>query len=300
MFAQSQFQQSQGQGQQQQGLNQSLMQSQPAPGASVGPGSVIAGPISVQDQVQRVVEAWDPSSPNCAFQHYFYNKVPSDQVMLYQKPPNHSQEKWDAAIAARPDNSSVPVLAVGFSDLQKRAALQEVQVAAYRQRMHEIDKKLDYLTTRHDLHNTVRAAEMKARHEKLVQRTLALAAKIQVLKARGFVLRPDEEMLKKRLEQLNREIDDPAVFGRINEVWARLTVLRDRAQNGGTFATNGSAQGANGTVASRPAPSLDWERDKDQLEKVAHILRGQQKGIAFLSQVLQEDIKEADKVLERN
>lgn len=52
------------------------------------------------------------------------------------------------------------------------------------------------LSQRHDLHTTVEITQMKMRHQKLVHRTLALAAKIQVLRSRGYVLRPDEELLK--------------------------------------------------------------------------------------------------------
>ena len=90
-------------------------------------------------------------------------------------------------------------------------------MAAYRQRMHEINSKLDELTTRHDLYTSVKVQEMKTRHSKLSQRTLSLAVKLpSTLRNRGFVLRPEEEVLKNKLEQLNKQIVDPAVFGRIN------------------------------------------------------------------------------------
>lgn len=244
---------------------------------------------SVMDQLRKIKESWDPQSPNCAFQHYFYSKVPADQALLYSKPPGQDQEKWDQAVANRPDSSSVPVLAVGFSDLQKRVELQANQVAAYRARMHEINDKLDELSTRHDLYTTVKTVEMKARYAKLVHRTLSLAAKIQVLKGRGYVLRPDEEVLKKKLEQLNYQIDDPAVYGRINEVWARMSVLREKAR----------ALKEQMTENNTPKFTLDWDRDDEQLEKLAKILKAQQTGIAFLAKILKTDTETVEKLIEQ-
>ncbi|CAN6674301.1 hypothetical protein TRVA0_051S00672 [Trichomonascus vanleenenianus] len=283
-FQQSAFQQQQQQQFQQSTFQQQQQQQQQQQLTNISP--------SVTDQLGRIKEGWDPTSPNCAFQYYFYNKVPVEQALLYTKPPGQSQEKWDKAIASRPDNSSVPVLAVGFSDLQKRVALQENTVLSYRARMHEINSKLDELTTRHDLHTTVKIVEMKARHSNLVHKTLSLAAKIQVLKNRGFVLKPEEEVLKQQLEQLNKQIDDPAVFGRINEVWARMTVLREKAralkeQMEAYRRTNGGGSGS----------TIDWERDDEQLEKLAKVLKAQQTGIAYLAKILSSDTEEVEKLL---
>lgn len=63
-----------------------------------------AQPPSVADNIERIRAAWDRDSPQCAFQYYFYNRVPAEQALLYQKPPNHDQAKWDRAVANRPDN----------------------------------------------------------------------------------------------------------------------------------------------------------------------------------------------------
>ena len=36
--------------------------------------------------------------------------------------------------------------------------------------------------------------------------------------------------MKKRLESLGRHVYDPAIMGRVNEIWARMTVVRERAR----------------------------------------------------------------------
>ncbi|KAJ8100873.1 nucleoporin complex subunit 54-domain-containing protein [Lipomyces tetrasporus] len=250
------------------------------------------GPIStapsIPDQLQKIKNSWDPSSPECAFQFYFYNKVPSEHALLYSKPPNHDQTRWEAAIAARPDSGSVPVLAVGFTDLQKRVNIQHQQVTSYQVCLHEINTRLTKLITRHDLYTTVKIAELKARHAGLAHRTMSLAAKIQVLKSRGYALRPDEEMLKRKFEELTRVLNDPAVFGKINEVWARMMVVRDRIKILNEQMRQTGEQWEN---------AIDWEKDEEQLEKLARILKGQQAGLIYLADVLRKDMEEVDQII---
>lgn len=43
-------------------------------------------------------------------------------------------------------------------------------------------------------------------------------------------MQTDEELLKKRLEALAREVGDPAVRGRVNEIWARMMVVSEQAR----------------------------------------------------------------------
>jgi nuclear pore complex protein Nup54 len=164
-----------------------------------------AQPPSIENQLVLLRQKWDPASPDCAFQTYFYNRVGTEQAALYTKPPNYDQKKWDEAVAARPDNSVVPVMAVGFHALKERSQLQENQVLLYRARMHEIVGKLSELHKAHDL---TTAPKIETARDKLItlsHRTLRLAAKVQVLKSRGYALRPEEEVLKERLLQLERE-----------------------------------------------------------------------------------------------
>lgn len=54
-----------------------------------------------------------------------------------------------------------------------------------------------------------------------------------MLKNRGYALQPEEERLKKSLEDLSRRVYDPDIVGRVNEIWARMTVVRERARQMG-------------------------------------------------------------------
>jgi nuclear pore complex protein Nup54 len=94
--------------------------------------------------------------------------------------------------------------------------------------MHEIIGKFSELQKAHDL---MTAPKVEMARDKLItlsHRTLRLAAKMQVLKSRGYALRHDEELLKERLVTLERDLRDPDSFGRVGEIWARLGALKQR------------------------------------------------------------------------
>ncbi|QSL66187.1 hypothetical protein MERGE_000562 [Pneumocystis wakefieldiae] len=242
---------------------------------------------SIVDQLQRLKNAWDPTHPDCAFQYYFYNRVPIDQVALYVKPSHHNQQKWDEAIAKRPENSVVPALAVGFSDIQKRVQLQEQQIITYRVRMHEIINKLKEISQKHDLSTTVKISDTTLRHLELSRRSLALAAKVQILKGRGYALQPEEENLKQRLIELSKSLNDPGVFGKINELWARMTFVREKAKS--------IEEARQGKIIM----NINWRRDEEQLDKITKVLSDQHAGILYVVNILKNDLNEVDKALEK-
>lgn len=241
--------------------------------------------VPIADQLQRVHDAWNPQSPACAFQHYFYNRVPAEQAQQYVMPPGQDPQKWERAMIARPDPASVPVLAVGFTDLEKRMNLQNQQVNAYRVRMHEINDKLTELSNRHDLHTTVKLLEMREKHNHLAKRALELAIRIQMLGNRGRVLTPQEELFMQRVKELIRKADDPAVFGSLNEAWARVKAFKERD----------TAKDAASASAERIR--LDWESNPQQLELIIKVLAAQQKGITFLAQLIENDMQLVDEDL---
>ena len=212
-------------------------------------GSLTA--IPMEDQLIKLKNMWDPTHQDNAFQHYFYNKVPADQVALYSKPPHHPQNKWDEAVRNRPDGSQVPVLAVGFGDLQKRTNLQQQQVATYRVRMHQIVDVLGQLQQKHALDTSTRIQSVKTSHSLLLQRTTLLAGKIQVLKYRGYAMRPDEQLARQKLQKLVGQTRDKHKFGALKEVKARLDM------------TNGVTSVAQG---------IDWERDQNSLKDIEKVI----------------------------
>ena len=121
----------------------------------------------------------------------------------------------------------MPVLAKGFAAVAERLKAQRAAVGAINARLHEINTALDQIMSKHELETSVRALEARKRHQTLRKRCVALAAKVQVLRNRGFSLGGEEDELKMKLEALGRQMDDPALGARTEELWSRLIVLRE-------------------------------------------------------------------------
>ncbi|KAF2261632.1 hypothetical protein CC78DRAFT_499758 [Lojkania enalia] len=213
--------------QSQQGLPQ-LRQSSTAPFAS----TAMAGTRekSVVEQMRILNEKWDPKSPECAFQFYFYNSVNSDEAPFYGPQPHEDEKKWEEALSKKPTPGSIPVLARGFEEVAARISYQQMAVTALRLRLHEINNSLSLMKDMHELTFASRITEAKRKHIVFTQRTLALATKVQILRNRGYVMDQAEEELKKKLIELEKKISDPVLGGRQEEIWARMSGVRERAR----------------------------------------------------------------------
>lgn len=116
---------------------------------------------------------WDPKSPSCRFQHYFYNVVPPQEAHLYQKPADHDQAAWNAAQAANPDRvNRVPALAIGFDDVQKRMDEQHRLSEAHGAKLAEIQTLIKEIQKRSQLETAVKLDEYKRKHMQAAQRVI--------------------------------------------------------------------------------------------------------------------------------
>ncbi|KAK6528699.1 hypothetical protein TWF694_003941 [Orbilia ellipsospora] len=229
------------------------------------PASIVSG------QVQRIWEAWNVQSPNCQFQTYLYNQVDNEVLAnSYEPGPSEDKLKFDAAMRKRPNPKAVPVLVRGFNDLQLRMQQQEHQITIYRATLHGINNRLTELSRDHDLKTTIKLAEAVSRHQQLAHRTLSLSAKVQVLKNRGYALQPEEEQLRKRLEALMKTISDPGVNGRMNEIWARMQIINQKAKQ-----------------MEHEINEIAVTVDPEQIQKMAAVLQTHERGIKGLQEELQ-------------
>ena len=124
---------------------------------------------------------WDPKSPNCRFQHYFYNVVSPQEAHLYQKPADHDQAAWDAAQAANPDRTTrVPALAIGFDDVQKRMDEQHKLSEAHSAKLAEIETMIKEIQKKSQLETAVKLEEYKRKHMQAAQRVIKVSATIRI------------------------------------------------------------------------------------------------------------------------
>lgn len=173
---------------------------------------------------------WGPEDPDCVFQYYFYNSVKPEEAPFYGPQPGEDERKWEEALSKKPAPGAIPVLARGFEQVAERIRQQQMAVTALRTRLHEINNSLSVLKDTHELNVASRITEAKRKHIVFTQRTLALATKVQILRNRGYVMDTQEEELKKKLVELEKKTFDPVLGGRQEEIWARMSGVRERAR----------------------------------------------------------------------
>ncbi|CCU76730.1 putative nucleoporin p54 [Blumeria hordei DH14] len=192
-------------------------------------GSISSHEKSVPEQMAAVFEKWDSSNRNCAFKYYFYNKVDDNMAPYYRPGPNDDPKAWDEALSNKPDKGYIPVLCVGFAQMGERIKLQQRNLANFNARLHEINNSLSRMMQDHETRTSIKAMDARRKHTILKQRCIALATKVQVLRNRGYALGGDEEDLKIKLLALERQVKDPALGARGEEIWARMLAVQDRA-----------------------------------------------------------------------
>lgn len=112
----------------------------------------------------------------------------------------------------------------------ERIKTQQKTLANFNQRLHEINFSLQAMLTKHDLEFSIKILDAKRKHTQLAHRCLVLATKVQVLRNRGYVMVGEEEEVKRKLTELDRGVNDPGLYSRSEELWARMVGVRERAR----------------------------------------------------------------------
>lgn len=250
--------------------------------------------VTIQEQLAKVKNSWDPTSQQTTLKTFFYNTVPENQSALYTKPANENEE-WDKAYANKPSNNSIPVRAVGFGDLQKRSQTQINHVAQARVILQQISEKNKMLSDKHDLDTASRIIAAKARHSRISKRILRLVSTLAVLKSKGYQLSPNEEKLIQTFQELLEKSQDPSGLGKSNELWARLAVLKEKAKSLSDQLDN--TLGIQKLDNNNVDDINDSEQKQEQILKIAQVLQQQQNGIKYLSEIIEGDEKTIQKFL---
>ena len=166
-------------------------------------------------------------------------------------------------MSKKPSPGAIPVLARGFEQVGERIKQQAAAVTALRTRLHEINNSLSLLKDAHELTVASRITEAKRKHIVFTQRTLALATKVQILRNRGYVMDQPEEDLKKKLIELEKQTFDPVLGGRQEEIWARMSGVRERAR-----ILQEETEKLGKTIEQQQNGELLTDEDQKALEKV--------------------------------
>ncbi|CCH60192.1 hypothetical protein TBLA_0C03910 [Henningerozyma blattae CBS 6284] len=263
----------------------------------------------IQEQLIKCKESWDPTSSKLKLRSFVYNKVTETEALLYNKPPNVSQEEWNQALEGKPKtNNFIPIQILGFEDLNKRNQLQRENVAQCRTILNQLLEKTTQLQQKHELDTAARILKAQSRNIEIERRILRLGSQIAILKSRGLPLSISEEKLWTQFQTLLDRSRDPAGLGKTNELWARLAVLKERtkaisdqldstlviiSENGGNSTSRPlkNKQTANTKSKDTNGESVRGvdEEVEDRADKIATILSNQQRGIIYLNEVLDKD-----------
>ncbi|KAM0426199.1 hypothetical protein ACHAPT_008549 [Fusarium lateritium] len=235
------------------------------------PGKETPHQKPILEQMKLVTEKWDAANPNCVFKYYFYNKVEESHVPYFRPQPHEDPREWEEALQNKPAPGFMPVLCAGYANAADRLKAQKRAVSELNTRLHQINSSLDAILQRHELETEVRAVAARRRQTTISERCLALAARVQVLRNRGYALSGDEDDLNSRLQTLEREVQDPAVGAREEELWSRLIVLRGYADQ-----LNKEMDKPSGTEGGRIDPEHEAKAKKvleDYEKQIQHIKR---------------------------
>lgn len=247
---------------------------------------------TISDQLVKVKNSWDSNSPQCIMKTYFYNKVPQE-FNSYQRPNDESPEEWEKAMKERPKNyNSIPVKAKGFEDLLRRSNLQIEYIKQSRLILNQINDNLVKLGDKHDLDSTSILLKCETKQRQLDIKLLKIAINLSILKYKGYPLTNDEERLIARFKQLLNKIDDPVGLGRVNEIWARLSNLKQRLSNldidsKPTMRTNEDLTQNNSKLSKSSDPLTN--KNETVITKLAKVLSKEQQGIQYLYEMIEGD-----------
>ncbi|KAI1614711.1 nucleoporin complex subunit 54-domain-containing protein [Exophiala viscosa] len=186
---------------------------------------------SIPVQMNIVKNKWDPQSLSSPLRTYLYQHVETEtEALKYRPGPGEDEDKWEEAVSSRPSPEWVPLLIQGFFQLGRKAQIQMEAIQRCNMMLQEINTSLDVQLDKHRQNVATRLEECKRRQAATARRTLALAVKVQILRNRGYVMDNTEEELKTKLEKLQREVFDPSLNAREQEVWARMLGIRERAK----------------------------------------------------------------------
>ncbi|GAN02045.1 nucleoporin nup44 [Mucor ambiguus] len=223
---------------------------------------------------------WDPKSPNCRFQHYFYNVVSPQEAHLYQKPVDHDQAAWDAAQAANPDRTTrVPALAIGFDDVQKRMDEQHKLSEAHSAKLAEIETMIKEIQKKSQLETAVKLEEYKRKHMQAAQRVIKFLKYAQVLRNKGLSITPDEEVMRARLENIQDQLQRSEQFhGKLSQLWAQLQFIKESGRK------YGKIDGVD-----------EWDAvSEENMRGITKILDEQNNGVQHIIEVIETDTAEVD------
>ena len=150
--------------------------------------TTIAQDNTVEGAISKISDFYNPNSPFCRFNYFFYNISESGRVqeqleVLKQK---YQQQiplsRWEEAMKYNPKpNKLVPVPARSFEDLNLRITEQVKRIKSYQNILRLLEKELEAYQRDYEVKNLKLIGEIKSKQLNLNSRILKLQMKLEVL-----------------------------------------------------------------------------------------------------------------------
>jgi len=223
---------------------------------------------------QEILASYTPGNSKFRFQTVMYIQAQPTQIAQYQKPPELTTEQWERAIRDKPEPDCVPVVIKGFDQLKHRVDNFEAGKKSTEVMLSKIKQKIAKMKQDHEAHIS-NIAEAKKRQFALSHRLLKLLRQLAKLRAKNTPLSPEEAMIERRLKDMigpSRKLD-------------MLSATRDQVDD---ILSN----------MPRQYQSSSLVPDDANMLKIFQFLSKQQEDIGKLLQMIAQDLKKAEKMIQ--
>jgi hypothetical protein len=263
--------------------------------AGVGFGTGAAGSANLANNpdmaslIARITELGNrlhPQSPYCALKYIFYNRVDPQHVRYYRRPESFDPGLWAQALALNPDPEHlVPHQACGYPDLKARLDAQDSETGSQATALADAETFIRLKYEEHSLSTALKLDQLKRDSLLLSHRLLTVSSHIEILRARGLAIQPDEDAWRQQLHNLLLQLSKPNEYrGRLNELSSRVRMLQNQSQQPFDSSLSTSSSGTSGASSSDAFSETD-------LSNFTQFLQHQQSGLEHLIDILNADVK---------
>lgn len=165
----------------------------------------------------------------------------------------------------------VPTQVIGFDGLKERIKQQDKATDEQLEALKDIENSfIEMFMEKRALEFLVKLDECKRKAKSFAHRILVLASNIEIIRAHGYSIQPEEDEWKQRLFQIYSELQNPTEFkGQLNEISSRVKL--HKFQN---------------------RPSLkNVKMEQDEVNDISKFLETQYQGIEKLTKILRQDLQ---------
>ena len=187
-------------------------------------------------KIWNVRSAYNPKSPSYRFCFVFYNKR-QENLEWMRTPDNFNDDDWCKICSEMPDPSHLtPEPVYGFKNLTERHESQKKFVRELQDRLSILQSKIREMSSFYDTEITGKFDEIEKNIRKINQLLIKVVGVREIRNHQiSNKLTPEEEKMRKQLEDWNNELDKPKMFKSALE---ELENKADRMKSQGNSASN--------------------------------------------------------------